>query len=73
MKNTRENDKKRIEALQERNRVLEEVLSLTQLENKELTEQLRIADVVSSAATKTADDDEGWIYCPNCGRIKADN
>ena len=43
MKNTRENDKKWIQTLQERNRVLEEVLALTQLENKELTEQLRIA------------------------------
>ncbi|QQV91148.1 hypothetical protein Freya10_10 [Polaribacter phage Freya_10] len=45
MKNTRENDKKWIQTLQERNRVLEEVLALTQLENKELTEQLRIGGV----------------------------
>lgn len=46
MKDTKENDKKWIQTLQERNRVLEEVLALTQLENKELTEQLRIGSVI---------------------------
>ena len=45
MENTRENDKKWIQTLQERNRALEEVLALTQLENKELTEQLTIPRV----------------------------
>jgi hypothetical protein len=49
MENTRENDKRWMETLQERNRVLEELLSLTQLENKELTEQLNINVVVDSA------------------------
>jgi hypothetical protein len=47
MENTRENDKRWMETLQERNRVLEELLSLTQLENKELNEQLNINVVVS--------------------------
>lgn len=40
MENTRENDKKWIETLQERNRVLNELLQLTQIENEELKEQL---------------------------------
>tara|TARA_R110000850_G_scaffold14183_2_gene45445 strand:- start:2215 stop:2364 length:150 start_codon:yes stop_codon:yes gene_type:complete len=40
MKNTREYDKKWIETLQERNRVLNELLQLTQIENEELKEQL---------------------------------
>ena len=40
MKNTREHDKKWIETLQERNRVLNELLQLTQIENEELKEQL---------------------------------
>ena len=51
MKNTRENDKKWIQTLQERNRVLEELLALTQLENKELTEQLLIHSVVVPKGT----------------------
>tara|TARA_B110000046_G_C12747775_1_gene295421 strand:+ start:88 stop:237 length:150 start_codon:yes stop_codon:yes gene_type:complete len=40
MKNTKEHDKKWIEILQERNRVLNELLQLTQIENEELKEQL---------------------------------
>lgn len=35
--------------------------------------QFAIHGVVSSAETQTTDDDEGWIYCPNCGRVKEDN
>ena len=46
MKNTREHDKKWIETLQERNRVLNELLQLTQIENEELKEQLTLTDVV---------------------------
>jgi hypothetical protein len=34
---------------------------------------LPIPVVVSSAETQTTDDDEGWIYCPNCGRVKEDS
>ena len=45
MKNTREHDKKWIETLQERNRVLNELLQLTQIENEELKEQLTLTDV----------------------------
>ena len=45
MENTRENDKKWIETLQERNRVLNELLQLTQIENEELKEQLTLTDV----------------------------
>ena len=48
MKNTREHDKKWIETLQERNRVLNELLQLTQIENEELKEQLTLTDVVKS-------------------------
>ena len=48
MKNTREHDKKWIETLQERNRVLNELLQLTQIENEELKEQLTLTDVVVS-------------------------
>ena len=48
MKNTREHDKKWIETLQERNRVLNELLQLTQIENEELKEQLTIPRVVST-------------------------
>ena len=45
MNNTREHDKKWIETLQERNRVLNELLQLTQIENEELKEQLTLTDV----------------------------
>ena len=50
MENTRENDKKWIETLQERNRVLNELLQLTQIENEELKEQLIIPRVVVNEA-----------------------
>ena len=38
-----------------------------------IMEALTIPVVVSSAETQTTDDDEGWIYCPNCGRVKEDS
>ena len=54
MKNTREYDKKWIETLQERNRVLNELLQLTQIENEELKKQLTLTDVVSSKCVHKA-------------------
>ena len=30
-------------------------------------EELILSGVVNN------DDDEGWIYCPNCGRVKEDS
>ena len=41
--------------------------------NRYHKEQLCIHGVVGSAETQTNDDDEGWIYCPNCGRVKEDS
>ena len=36
-------------------------------------ELLSLPDVVSSAKKQATDDDECWIYCPNCGRVKEDS
>tara|TARA_R110002072_G_scaffold21460_5_gene76151 strand:- start:5955 stop:6170 length:216 start_codon:yes stop_codon:yes gene_type:complete len=47
-------DKKWIETLQERNRVLNELLQLTQIENEELKKQLTLTDVVSSKCVHKA-------------------
>ena len=71
MKNTREHDKKWIETLQERNRVLNELLQLTQIENEELKEQLTLTDVVVSEAELVCEDCQGygWIADEN-GRRK---
>jgi hypothetical protein len=35
--------------------------------------QLILPGVVGSAKTQDTDDDKGWIYCPNCGRVKEDS
>lgn len=43
---------------------------LEAFEEMEELVNLTIPVVVSSAKTQTTDDDEGYIYCPNCGRVK---
>ena len=60
MKNTREHDKKWIETLQERNRVLNELLQLTQIENEELKEQLTLTDVGIMCCDKCEDTGVIW-------------
>lgn len=47
-----------------------EKLELKEL--KEIKKQLTIPVVVSSANNDVKGDDDGWIYCPNCGRVKED-
>lgn len=43
---------------------------LEKLLKKYKEKQLTIPVVVSSAKTKNTTNDKGWIYCPNCGRVK---
>ena len=68
MKNTREHDKKWIETLQERNRVLNELLQLTQIENEELKEQLTLTDVVKSDSEQFTPFKEAKGMCSKCLR-----
>ena len=62
-----------IDELQEENDALKAINQKLKLEKNALKEQLALYGVVSSAKTQTTDDDEGWIYCPNCGRVKEDS
>jgi len=50
-----------------------QLIKKLQLEKEALKKQLLIQRVVSSALTESDKEDIGWIYCPNCGRVKEDS